>query len=147
MTDIIAIAILWALFCSILNAILITKSKKRISIRLPKPLKYRGRKSPIYKLDKESNLIFKYELKYVSKDWVIMLYLFIPFPIEIKKYEYCMSENYYRCDPSIISSLEEFYESRHRLQLKEIEEWKLKEEKEQSIYTKLNKEFNENYID
>ncbi len=130
------------------------REKITLKIKLPKRKKYLTKVDPIYQLrgdhcSNSSYYIHKWKLGYIEQEWIELLLILIPYPIDIFVYKYEHVDVFYLCEKSGVENInrdlkdlyEEMYEEKYAEQIaKEKENNKL-----QSKVDQLNKVFTENY--
>lgn len=129
------------------------RKKITLKIKLPKRKKYLTKVDPIYQLRgnnyDSSYYIHKWKLGYIEQEWIELLLILIPYPIDIFVYKYEHVDVFYLCEKSGVEGInrdlkdlyEEMYEEKYAEQIaKEKENSKL-----QSKVDQLNKVFIENY--
>lgn len=136
---------LW--FFSELSNIAISSSKVRL--KLLKSDKYSERKSPIYKVIKDSH--FTYKIQKFEQGWFDLNYpYFIPFVALFQEYRYgkvaTTEQDYTEFDLQSVESLEEEFEKQYSLELARTEAKKKELQEKRSKVEKLNQEFYDNYI-
>jgi hypothetical protein len=138
---------------TIMNVIIDKKGKSQY-IKLPKPGKFRGRLSPIYKIHNDNlydsdYFVEKWELGW-SEDSYLLPILFIPFVFGVRRYKYIMKGSFCICTSDkfkeITQTAEQLWNEKNELR-KEILDQDIEERnKKKDKLSELNKDFNENYI-
>jgi hypothetical protein len=133
-----------------------------IKIKIPASKKYKANKTPIYKLsqywDSDIWVITKYEQKHQSSWWSVLTFPLIPIlPISIYTVQYveCGDQitvkDMHRSNMNELEyanlDIAEYYELKFADITKEYNRLLAEKNKVENIVSKLNKEFNENYIE
>lgn len=124
-------------------------------IKLPKSKKYNNKVDPIYEIREHiwgnSDLyIYKWSLRYEKIDsFIILLLLFIPYPIFLEKFGYYVENSMYLCEKKKAIEITEDLKTIYENKMEKIrQENRIKDEKRKTVENRideLNQIFNENY--
>jgi hypothetical protein len=122
-----------------------------LRFEMPKDPKYLTKADPIYKLVRveytQCMFVQKWELDYTTRDRVQILLLFIPYPIEIRFYEYKKVGEYYACESIDVVEFSKKYTLDECYNEKEMkaDQKNLERRQREIAIDNLNKMFNENF--